>query len=209
MDLVIEAVPERLEIKDKVFRTVAKGARPDAIVASNTSSYALSELAPSLTRPERFLGLHFFNPAPKMPLVEVVRGKATGDDELKRGVRFVRDIGKTAVVVKDSPGFLVNRILAPYLREACLLAEEGVPIPTVDRELERFGMPMGPFILMDTVGLDVLADVSEHLRARTGGEPLHPVVMKLALGGDLGKKSGRGFYHHQGARTPNASAGFP
>src|SRR5262245_64961044 len=133
MDLVIEAVPERLEIKDKVFRTVAKGARPDAIVASNTSSYALSELAPSLVRPERFLGLHFFNPAPKMPLVEVIRGKITGEEELERGVRFVRDIGKTAVVVKDGPGFLVNRILAPYLREACVLGDDGVTIAVLDR----------------------------------------------------------------------------
>jgi 3-hydroxyacyl-CoA dehydrogenase/enoyl-CoA hydratase/3-hydroxybutyryl-CoA epimerase len=209
MDLVIEAVPERLDVKEKVLRAISQGTRPGALIATNTSSYALEELAPSVTRPERFLGLHFFNPAPKMPLVEVVRGKMTGEEALRRGVRVVRDLGKTAVVVTDSPGFLVNRVLAPYLREACLMADEGVPMAVIDRELEAFGMPMGPFLLMDTIGLDVLADVSEHLRARHGGEPLHPAVLKLALGGDLGKKSGRGFYRHDGARIPNPSTGFP
>jgi 3-hydroxyacyl-CoA dehydrogenase len=209
MDLVIEAVPEKREIKDKVLRAISMGVRPDALVATNTSSFALDELAPSVTRPERFLGLHFFNPAPKMPLVEIVQGRGTGAEALRRGVRFVRDLGKTGVVVQDGPGFLVNRVLAPYLREACLMADEGVPMPIIDRELEAFGMPMGPFILMDTIGLDVLADVSEHLRARHGGEPLHPAILRLAVGGDLGRKSGRGFYRHDGARIPNPSAGFP
>jgi 3-hydroxyacyl-CoA dehydrogenase / enoyl-CoA hydratase / 3-hydroxybutyryl-CoA epimerase len=209
MDLVIEAVPERLDVKDKVLRAVAAAVRPGALIATNTSSYSLEELAPSVAKPERFLGLHWFNPAPRMPLVEVVRGRLTGDEPLRRGIRFVRDAGKTAVVVKDSPGFLVNRVLAPYLREACVVASEGVPITVIDRELERFGMPMGPFVLMDTIGLDVLADVSEHLRSRTGREPLHPAVMRLAVGGDLGKKSGRGFYHWDGSRAPNRSVGFP
>jgi 3-hydroxyacyl-CoA dehydrogenase/enoyl-CoA hydratase/3-hydroxybutyryl-CoA epimerase len=209
MDLVIEAVPERLDIKDKVLRAVSQQVKKGALIATNTSSYALEELAASVTGPERFLGLHFFNPAPKMPLVEVIRGRRTGDDAIRRGLRFVKDAGKTAVVVEDAPGFLVNRVLAPYLREACLLAEKGVPIEVIDRELEGFGMPMGPFMLMDTIGLDVLADVSEHLRSRTGREPLHPSILRLVVGGDLGKKSGRGFYVHGGTPSPNRSAGFP
>jgi 3-hydroxyacyl-CoA dehydrogenase / enoyl-CoA hydratase / 3-hydroxybutyryl-CoA epimerase len=207
LDLVIEAVPERRDVKDSVLRMVAAQVRRDALVATNTSSFALGDLMTSVAEPSRFLGLHFFNPAPKMPLVEVVRGPQTSDAALRRGIRFARDIGKTPLVVNDGPGFIVNRLLAPYFREACKLAADGVPITAIDGALEEFGMPMGPFLLMDTVGLDVLADVSEHLSARAGGDPLHDLVRRLAERRQLGRKSGRGFYvHRKNERVPNPDA---
>ncbi len=208
VDLVIEAVPERRDVKDKVLRAVCAQVRDDAIVATNTSSFPLDDLAASVTIPERFMGLHFFNPAPKMPLLEVVCGSSTTEENLRRGVRFAKEIGKTAVVVADAPGFLVNRLLAPYFREACNLAAEGVPITVVDDALVAFGMPMGPFTLMDTVGIDVLRDASVHMAERTQRELLHPVVRDLAEKKDFGRKTGRGFYGwtKTGRGDPNPAA---
>jgi 3-hydroxyacyl-CoA dehydrogenase / enoyl-CoA hydratase / 3-hydroxybutyryl-CoA epimerase len=198
VDLVIEAAPERREVKDSVLRAIAAAVREVALIATNTSSFPLAELAASVTHPERFIGLHFFNPAPKMPLVEVVRGPGSAEAAVERGVRFAKDLGKTPLVTADGPGFLVNRLLAPYLNEACKLAATGVPIPAIDRDLEAFGMPMGPFTLMDTVGLDVLKDVGDHLAAR-GGAGVHPMVLRLAEAKRFGRKSGRGFYRWSAA----------
>ena len=208
VDLVIEAAPERRDIKDQVLRAVAAAVGPDAIIATNTSSFPLADLATSVLDPQRFVGIHFFNPAPKMPLVEVVCGPNTTESVVERAVKFAKDLGKTPLVVADGPGFLVNRLLAPYLADACKLAAEGVSITAIDADLEAFGMPMGPFTLMDTVGLDVLKDVGDHLAAR-GGAGVHPLVLKLAEAGRFGRKSGRGFYAwnkdgRRGAPDPTA-----
>jgi 3-hydroxyacyl-CoA dehydrogenase / enoyl-CoA hydratase / 3-hydroxybutyryl-CoA epimerase len=193
VDLAIEAAPERRDVKDAVLSGISAQVRADALIATNTSSYPLSDLATSVANPGRFLGLHFFNPAPKMPLVEVVRGGATSERATLMGVRFAKDLGKTPLVVADGPGFFVNRVLAPYLREACALAEEGVPIASIDAALSAYGMPMGPFALMDTIGLDVLKDAGDHFAAR-GLPGAHPVVARLFEAKRLGRKSGRGFY---------------
>ncbi|HYC76986.1 MAG TPA: 3-hydroxyacyl-CoA dehydrogenase NAD-binding domain-containing protein, partial [Planctomycetota bacterium] len=193
VDLVIEAAPERRDLKDRILADASAAMRDDALIATNTSSFALAELARAVHRPERFLGLHFFNPAPKMPLVEVVRGPDAGVEVVERGVKFVKMLGKTPLVTADGPGFLVNRLLAPYFAAACDLAEAGTPIEAIDGDVEAYGFPMGPFTLMDTVGLDVLRDVGEHLGARGRGG-VHPLVRRLADAKELGRKTGRGFY---------------
>ena len=200
-DVAIEAVVEDLDVKRRVFAELEVRMRPDALLATNTSSLSVAALADGLRHPERFVGVHFFNPVDRMPLVEVVRGPRTGDAALVTAVALARRLGKTPVVVRDSPGFVVNRVLMPYLREAMHLLEDGYPVADVDTAMRRFGMPMGPFEVLDEVGLDVAQKVAGVLAAAFPGrmQPA-PVLDKLVAAGRLGRKSGVGFYRHAGRR---------
>src|SRR5262249_49900292 len=159
--LVVEAVLEDLELKRKVFQELERRARPSAILATNTSSLSVSLIQDGLQHPKRVAGLHFFNPVHKMPLVEVVSAPTTSEPTAAALAQWAVALGKTPVIVKDSPGFVVNRILMPYLLEAVVLAAQGVPIELVDKTMRRFGMPMGPFELLDQVGLDIAAHVGQ------------------------------------------------
>ena len=162
-DFALEAVVEKLDVKRRVFGELEVRLRPEAILATNTSSLSVTELASGLARPERFCGFHFFNPVHRMPLVEVVRGRKTSDATIVSAVAFARRLGKTTVVVRDSPGFVVNRILSPYLREAMHLLEDGYPLLEIDAAMREFGMPMGPFEVLDEVGLDVAKNAADVL----------------------------------------------
>lgn len=201
-DLVIEAAVEKLEIKRKIFADLAARTRPDTILATNTSALPIKELAEVITRPERLVGLHFFNPVHRMPLVEVVRSTHTSDTVLATAIAFVRSIGKLPVVVKDSPGFLVNRILMPYLVEAARLFERGGDPREIDDAMLDFGMPMGPLRLLDEVGLDVAGDVAKTLADAFPDRMTIPEVLGLLVSaGHTGRKSGSGFYDYDGHRT--------
>lgn len=197
-DFVIEAVVENLEVKKKVFAELAAVTRPDAILASNTSSLPVSRMADAVKNPERVGGMHFFNPVDKMPLVEVIRAEKTSEETIASIVEFSRRLKKTPVVVKDSPGFLVNRLLMPYLNEAGFLFEEGESPDRVDRVLLDFGMPMGAFWLLDEIGLDV-ADKVGHVLHDAFGDRMKPCATlgQMAQKKWLGKKTGRGFFIHE------------
>jgi 3-hydroxyacyl-CoA dehydrogenase/enoyl-CoA hydratase/3-hydroxybutyryl-CoA epimerase len=192
-DLAIEAIFENPEAKHALYAAIEPQFRADEILASNTSSIPLDELRRGLQAPQRFLGLHFFNPVAQMPLVEVVRHDALDPAIEKRALAFCKAIGKLPVPVKGTPGFLVNRILMPYLMEAMRLYNEGVPGPVLDREAKKFGMPMGPIELADTVGLDVCASVGRELAPFLGLEVPQGLEEKLAAN-KRGKKDGEGLY---------------
>jgi len=196
MDLVVEAIVEDMEIKKKVIRETAAAMRPDAIIATNTSSLSVTEMAQGHPRPEFFAGMHFFNPVHKMPLVEVIRGTASSDETVATVFELAKRMGKMPVVVKDGPGFLVNRLLLPYMAEAAFLAQEGMDIETVDEAfVKEFGMPMGPFALMDEVGLDVCIKVLKIFKKAFGARiEMAPCMELLEKSGRLGKKNGKGFY---------------
>ncbi|MBA4187380.1 MAG: multifunctional fatty acid oxidation complex subunit alpha [Planctomycetaceae bacterium] len=199
-DLVIEAVVEREEIKRTVFKDLAERL-PNAVLASNTSALSVTRIADTTPSPERVAGLHFFNPVHKMQLVEVVRGRASNDATIATLVELVRKLGKVPVVVADSPGFLVNRTLFPYLDEAVRLVIEGVPGAEIDRAAVRFGMPMGPLELLDQIGVDIAADVSKTFAALSSDVGPSPTrFAEMVSAGALGKKSGHGFYHYHGDR---------
>lgn len=202
VDLAIEAVVERMAVKQQVFRELETEVGPDAVLATNTSSLSVTEMGTALARPERLVGLHFFNPVHKMPLVEVIRAERTDDRALATAFRFALDTGKTPVVVADRPGFLVNRLLGPYLGEAGRLVEEGVPIDAIDAALRAFGMPMGPCRLLDEIGLDVARHAGGEMAAALG-DRLAPseVVDRLIDDGRLGRKNGRGFYLYEEGRA--------
>ena len=195
-DIVIEAVVEDLKIKHQVLRDIEARVSPDAIIATNTSSLPLPELAGALKRPQRFVGLHFFNPVNRMKLVEVVACRKTSRKTLESAAALVRRMGKTPIIVGDCPGFLVNRILLPYLIESTWMFEEGVDAERLDRALERFGMPMGPLALVDEVGIDVGYKVAKVLEGSYGERMnVAPSLGRIAETGEfLGKKSGRGIY---------------
>jgi len=200
-DAIIEAVVEDLEVKRRVFAELEARMRPDALLATNTSSLSVAELAGGLAHPERFCGFHFFNPVHRMPLVEVVKGPKTSEATLAAAVALARKLGKTPVVVADAPGFVVNRILTPYLGEAMRLLEEGYDITEVDASMRRFGMPMGPFEVLDEVGIDVACKAASVLgKAFAGRMETSPALEKLVRAGRLGKKTGLGFYRHQGRK---------
>jgi 3-hydroxyacyl-CoA dehydrogenase/enoyl-CoA hydratase/3-hydroxybutyryl-CoA epimerase len=199
VDLVVEAIVEDLDVKRRVLAEVENETGPQAVLATNTSSLRVDDLAAVLGRPRFFGGLHFFNPVEKMPLVEVVRGKRTGGDALATLHGIAVELGKTPVVVRDGPGFWVNRLLTPYLNEAAFLYAEGVSVETLDGAFERFGLPMGPLALLDEVGLDVAAKVGRVLaQAFPDRMRPHALLHRLEMTGRLGKKSGRGFYVHEG-----------
>ncbi|HKK04939.1 MAG TPA: 3-hydroxyacyl-CoA dehydrogenase NAD-binding domain-containing protein [Gammaproteobacteria bacterium] len=191
-DVIIEAIFEDVEAKQNLFRSIEPKVRDDALLATNTSSIPLEELGRALRRPERLVGLHFFNPVARMQLVEVVHGPATDAGVSQRAAAFTRQIDRLPLPVTSTPGFLVNRILMPYLLEAVTLAEEGVPLAVIDKAAVDFGMPMGPIELADTVGLDVCLSVAKMLSADEDAVPQR--LRTLVESGRTGKKSGGGFY---------------
>ena len=200
-DFAIEVVVEDPEVKRRVFGELEVRIPATALLATNTSSLSVNALAEGLAHPERFVGFHFFNPVHRMPLVEVIRGERTSDAALVTAVGLARRLGKTPVVVKDSPGFVVNRVLMPYLREALHLLAEGWRVEDLDAAMRRFGMPMGPFEVVDEVGLDVAQKVGGVLSKAfpTRMEPSN-ALEALVAAGRLGRKNGLGFYRHQGRR---------
>ena len=206
-DLVVEAVVERLPVKVDVFRRLDGLVRPDAVLATNTSSLSVADIAAATARPDRVIGLHFFNPVAKMPLVEVVRPPQAAPDAVATGVAVAGAAGKTPVVCADAPGFVVNRVLFPQLREALVLFDEGASVAATDAAIRGWGLPMGPFMLIDEIGLDVTQMILESLAAALGPRFAPPPALGRALAaGWLGRKSGRGFYDHprDGGPTPNA-----
>lgn len=201
VDLAVEAVLENLQIKREVFARIEEVLPPVAVIASNTSALSVSQLQAGLRHPERACGLHFFNPPHRMPLVEVVRGERTSDDALATAFALAVRLGKTPVVVRDAPGFVVNRLLAAYLTEAGYLLQVGMKVQAIDRLMTRFGMPMGPLRLVDEIGLDVVAEVGRTMTSGLGERfTPAPVVGRVVALGHLGKKGGRGFYQYSGSR---------
>ena len=191
-DVIIEAIFENLEVKQKLFADVEARAKPGAILATNTSSLKLADIARSMKNPARLVGLHFFNPVPQLQLVEVVKGDATEPGLAKRGAAFVRQLDKLPLPVKDAPGFLVNRVLGPYMANAFRMLDEGVKAETIDKAATEFGMPMGPIELADTVGLDICAAAGKALAGANATPPKQ--LDGLLKAGKLGKKTGEGFY---------------
>jgi 3-hydroxyacyl-CoA dehydrogenase / enoyl-CoA hydratase / 3-hydroxybutyryl-CoA epimerase len=190
-DVVIEAIVERLEAKQNLFRSIEGRLKPGAVLATNTSSIMIEEIARPLADPGRLIGIHFFNPVAQMPLVEVIKGTATRDDEVQKGCAFVTAIDKFPLITKSSPGFVVNRVLGPYMMAALTRVERGEMKEKIDEAARAFGMPMGPVELADTVGLDVIVSVGNILKmAPPGGSALD----RMVAAGKLGKKSGEGFY---------------
>jgi 3-hydroxyacyl-CoA dehydrogenase/enoyl-CoA hydratase/3-hydroxybutyryl-CoA epimerase len=206
VDVVVEAALEDLDAKRAVFHELEARTRPTTVLATNTSSLSVERLQEGLTHPRRVAGMHFFNPVHKLPLVEVARAPASGEQPLVTLTKWAIDLGKMPVVVRDSPGFVVNRILMPYLNEAVILVSEGLKIEQVDRAMKRFGMPMGPLELLDQIGLDVAAHVAQSMQPVLAGrfEP-NTAFEKMRAGGLLGQKNGRGFYLH-GGKKPKVNA---
>jgi 3-hydroxyacyl-CoA dehydrogenase/enoyl-CoA hydratase/3-hydroxybutyryl-CoA epimerase/3-hydroxyacyl-CoA dehydrogenase/enoyl-CoA hydratase/3-hydroxybutyryl-CoA epimerase/enoyl-CoA isomerase len=200
-DLVIEAVVETIDVKRQIYRRLEPQLKSTAILASNTSTIPITKLAEQLERPERFCGIHFFNPVRKMKLVEVIRGAKTSDETVATAVAYAKRLGKSPIVVNDGPGFLVNRLLLPYMNEALELLTEGAEISVIERVAKGFGMPMGPITLYDMVGLDTAfyagRTMWEAYPDRITASPILPALVKA---GRLGQKSGRGFFRHDGKK---------
>ncbi len=209
--LAVEAVPERLELKQEVFRTLAERNR-GMLLATNTSTLPVTAIARPVPGPERVVGLHFFNPPTRMPLVEVVPGLFTSEAAVAAALAFARSLGKEPVVVRDTPGFLVNRVARPFYGEALVLAGDGVPFETVDRVLRGLGFPMGPFELMDLIGLDVnlaaTRSVWEQSFFADRYRP-HRLQVERVTAGWLGQKTGRGFYPYPRPAPPSQAAPVP
>jgi 3-hydroxyacyl-CoA dehydrogenase/enoyl-CoA hydratase/3-hydroxybutyryl-CoA epimerase len=203
-DVVIEAIVENLEVKRQLFAALEPRLKPGALLATNTSSLKLEDIGPALRQPERLVGIHFFNPVAKMPLVEVVSAAITDGEAAKRAMVFVRRIDKLPLPVKSAPGFLVNAVLAPYMLEAMRCVDEGIKPEVVDAAAVRFGMPMGPIELADTVGLDIAMAAGQSL-AGVGTEPPKRLAALVAAG-HLGKKSGQGFYAWKEGKPRKAKA---
>lgn len=204
-DLVIEAIYENLEAKQKLYESLQEKMKPGALLATNTSSIRLEELRTVLREPQRFIGLHFFNPVAMLPLVEVIRCDDTDQDALDIGFAFTKGIGKFPLECASSPGFVVNRILAPYMAEAMQLIEEGVALAEIDKAAEAFGMPMGPVELADSVGLDVALHVSKVLGASMN-RPVPEALTKMVADGQLGRKSGQGYYTWEDGKAVKPAA---
>jgi len=205
--LVVEAVVENMDIKKKVLKETETFIGPDAILASNTSSLSITEMAKAVNRPQRVIGMHFFNPVDRMPLVEVIRGEQTDDATVMKTVELSKKIGKTPIVCKDKEGFIVNRILLPYLNEAAGLLMEGHHMLEIDRYMTKFGMPMGPVTLADEVGIDVGFKVAQILEKTYGARmKVNEILQQVYEKKWLGKKVGKGFYVHDDkkkTRKPN------
>jgi len=204
-DLIIEAIYENLEAKQALYKDLQTRMKPGALLATNTSSIRLEELRTVLVEPTRFIGLHFFNPVAMLPLVEVIRCQDTDQDAMDIGFAFAKGIGKLPLECSSSPGFVVNRILAPYMGEAMELAQEGVPLAAIDKAAENFGMPMGPVELADSVGLDVALHVSKVLGA-TMNRPVPDALTQMVDDGLLGRKSGQGYYQWKDGKAVKPSA---
>ncbi|HYZ75180.1 MAG TPA: 3-hydroxyacyl-CoA dehydrogenase NAD-binding domain-containing protein [Chthoniobacterales bacterium] len=205
IDLAIEAAVEKLDLKKQIFSQLEPKIPNTLLIASNTSGLSIDAISEGLAHPEKIVGVHFFNPVHRMQLVEVVRGSQTSETVLAMAIQFVKSIGKLPVLVKDSPGFLVNRILLPYLVEAIRIFSEGHSVESIDRAILGFGMPMGPLRLNDEVGLDVSQHVGSDLAARVAHlPPLNDVLPRMIQKGWLGRKSGAGFYvYRDKSETPN------
>lgn len=204
-DVVIEAIVEKLEVKQNLFKSLEGKLKPGAILATNTSSIMIEKIAEPLADPGRLIGIHFFNPVAQMPLVEVIKGQSSRDDEVGKGCAFVAAIDKFPLIVKSSPGFLVNRVLGPYMMAALQRVERGEPKEKIDEAARAFGMPMGPVELADTVGLDVCASVGKILNPDQGPTKLDQMV----AAGKLGKKSGEGFYVWKDGKAEKAEPETP
>jgi 3-hydroxyacyl-CoA dehydrogenase/enoyl-CoA hydratase/3-hydroxybutyryl-CoA epimerase len=208
-DLIIEAVPEKLELKQKVYAGLEPVMKAGAILATNTSSIPLQDLRATLQKPERLLGLHFFNPVSRLQLVEVVSHDGTDAQLLKEALAFVGAIDRLPLPVKSSPGFLVNRALTPYMLEAMVMLDEKIDKRTIDAAAEKFGMPMGPIELADQVGLDICLAVGDMLRSKFGDSlPPTPAWLRdKVANGELGRKTGKGFYTWKDGKADKTSAG--
>lgn len=202
-DVIIEAIFENLDAKHALFRDIESRARPDAVLATNTSSLRLEDIAVALNQPERLVGIHFFNPVAKMPLVEVVRGQSSDPQQVARALSFVHRLDKLPLPVASAPGFLVNAVLGPYLLEAMRCVDEGMAPATIDAAMEAFGMPMGPIELADTVGLDIAMATG---RALTGSTDVPRKLESLVTAGKLGRKSGEGFYTWRDGKAAKPAA---
>jgi 3-hydroxyacyl-CoA dehydrogenase / enoyl-CoA hydratase / 3-hydroxybutyryl-CoA epimerase len=205
VQVVIEAASEKLEIKKQIFRDLSAKTPETATLATNTSALPISDLAVEVKNPERVIGLHFFNPVSRMKLVEVVVGAETSDNTIARALAFVRQIAKLPVIVRDSPGFLVNRVLFPYLLEAAELFEIGMSAQKIDDSLLRWGMPMGPLRLIDEIGIDITVDIANTLENAYGKRDRAPKILReMQSAKMLGRKSGAGFYKYEGrSQTAN------
>lgn len=197
-DLIMEAIVENLDAKSRLLHALARIAPPESYFASNTSSIAISALARASGRPDRFVGMHFFNPVPVLPLVEIVRGLATSDETVAMATSLAQRIGKTPIVVNDAPGFVANRLLLPMINEAIFTLDEGVaPAEDIDSVM-KLGMshPMGPLALADLIGLDICLDIMETLHRDFGDDKYRPapLLRRMVAAGSLGRKSGHGFY---------------
>ncbi|MFN0021232.1 MAG: 3-hydroxyacyl-CoA dehydrogenase NAD-binding domain-containing protein [Pirellulaceae bacterium] len=196
-DLVVEAIVESAAVKKELYARLEPQLRPQAILASNTSTIPITTLAEGLTRPEQFCGLHFFNPVRRMKLVEVIRGKATSDETIATAVAYAKRLGKLPIVINDCPGFLVNRLLFPYMNEALQLLGEGASMKDVDRASTTFGMPLGPIALYDLVGLDTALFAGRVMwEAHPDRVMLSPILPAMVKAGRLGQKTGSGFYSY-------------
>jgi 3-hydroxyacyl-CoA dehydrogenase / enoyl-CoA hydratase / 3-hydroxybutyryl-CoA epimerase len=205
-DVVIEAIVERLEVKQNLFKSIEGRLKPGAIMATNTSSIMIENIAEPLADPGRLIGIHFFNPVAQMPLVEVIKGERSREDEVQKGCAFVTAIDKFPLIARSSPGFVVNRVLGPYMMAALQRVERGESKEKIDEAARAFGMPMGPVELADTVGLDVCASVGNILKmAPAGGSKLDQMV----AAGKLGKKSGEGFYVWKDGRPQKTQPDTP
>jgi 3-hydroxybutyryl-CoA dehydrogenase len=202
ISLYVEAVIEEMSVKREVFGRVSKAAPPDAILATNTSSLSVTAIASATDRPEQVAGMHFFNPAPIMRLVEVIRGDQTSDATVDKVAEIAREWGKTPAIAKDTPGFIVNRCARNFYGESLrILGENLAPVETIDRVMSGVGgFRMGPFELMDLVGIEVNFAVTKSVYQAYFGEPRfrpHPIQQKMVEAGMLGRKTGRGFYRHE------------
>ncbi len=204
-DVVIEAIFENAEAKQALYRELEPRMKPDAILATNTSSIRLEDLRDALSKPHRLIGLHFFNPVAMMPLVEVIHTPDTPAAEIDRGIAFARRIDRLPLPCLSAPGFVVNRVLMPYMMEALLAGQEGVPLPAIDRAAKAFGMPMGPVELADTVGLDVALHVAKIL-GDAHGVPIPDELQRMVDNKRLGKKTGAGFYQWKGGKPVKEKA---
>lgn len=200
-DLMVEAIVEDLEIKKKVLAELENHVNENTIIATNTSSLLVNDMVTALRKKKRFVGMHFFNPVHRMPLIEVIRGKHTSNEAVASVFNLSKKLGKTPIVVKDGPGFLVNRLLVPYMVEAISLLMEGHTLQAVDNAMEKFGMPMGPIELFDEVGIDVAYKVAKILQKTMGDRMAEsPILENMVEAGRLGKKNAKGFYRYDGKK---------